>query len=102
MKTIDLNDATEPLAEYVKRMEGEEITIIHKGVPLAVLRPAGNDDYESVEMSTNPKFIEMLERSRKRLREEGGISPEEMRRLSVSQKISAGCVNRQIVEKQAV
>jgi len=32
MKTIDLNDATEPLAEYVKRMEGEPITIMHKGV----------------------------------------------------------------------
>jgi len=81
MKTIDLNDATEPLAEYVKRMEGEEITIVHKGVPLAVLRPVGNDDYESVEMSTNPKFIEMLERSRKRLREEGGIPAEEMRKM---------------------
>lgn len=81
MKTIDLNDATEPLAEYVKRMEGEEITIVHKGVPLAVLRPAGNDDYESVQMSTNPKFIEMLERSRKSIREERGIPAEAMRKM---------------------
>jgi antitoxin (DNA-binding transcriptional repressor) of toxin-antitoxin stability system len=62
-------------------MEGEEITIVHKGVPLAVLAPVGNDDYESVELSTNPKFIEMLERSRKRLREEGGIPAEEMRKM---------------------
>jgi len=81
MKTIDLNDATEPLAEYVKRMEGEPITIVHKGVPLAVLAPAGNDDYESVQMSTNPKFTELLERSRKSLREEGGISAEEVRKM---------------------
>ena len=80
MKTIELKDADESLAEYVKRMEGEEITIVHKGVPLAVLTPVGNDDYESVELSTNPKFIEMLERSRKRLREEGGIPAEEMRK----------------------
>ena len=45
MKTIELKDATEPLAEYVKCMEGEPVTIVHKGVPLAVLVPAGNDDY---------------------------------------------------------
>ena len=81
MKTIDLSDATEPLAEYVKRMEGEEITIVHKGVPLAVLRPAGNDDYESVQMSTNPEFIALLERSRKSIREGRGFSTEEMKKI---------------------
>lgn len=43
-------------------------------MPLAVLRPAGNDDYESVQMSTNPKFIEMLERSRKSIGEGRDIS----------------------------
>ena len=61
MKTIELKDATEPLAEYVKHMEGEPVTIVHKGVPMAVLVPAGNDDYESVQMSTKPQFIELLE-----------------------------------------
>lgn len=81
MKTIDLNDATEPLAEYVKRMEREEITIIHKGVPLAVLRPAGNDDYESVQMSTNPEFIALLEKSRKSVREGRVYTTEEMRQM---------------------
>jgi hypothetical protein len=81
MKTIDLNDATAPLAEYVKHMEGEELTIVHKGVLLAVLRPAGNDDYESVQMSTNPQFIELLERSRKSIKEGRGLSTEEARKL---------------------
>ena len=81
MKTIDLQDATEPLDEYVKNMGGEPITIMHKGAALAILAPAGYDDYESVQMSTNPKFIELLERSRKSLREEGGISAEEVRKM---------------------
>jgi prevent-host-death family protein len=56
MKTIELKDATERLAEYVKRMEGEPVTIAHTGVPLAVLVPAGNNDYESVQISTNPQI----------------------------------------------
>ncbi len=90
MKTIDLNDATEPLAEYVKRMEGEPITIMHKGVALAILAPAGNDDYESVQMSTNPKFIALLERSRQSLREEGGIPAEEVRKMFADDKDDSG------------
>jgi prevent-host-death family protein len=81
MKTIELKDATEPLAEYVKHMEGEPVTIVHKGAPMAVLVPAGNDDYESVQMSTNPQFIELLERSRTSIKEGGGFSTEEMRKM---------------------
>jgi len=81
MRIIELNDATEPLAEYVKRIADESVIIAHKGVALAVLAPVGDTDYESVALSSNPKFIEMLERSRKRLREEGGLSSEDMRRL---------------------
>jgi prevent-host-death family protein len=81
MKMIELQDATEPLAEYVKRMEGEPVTIVHKGVPLVVLVPAGNDDYESVQISTDPQFIALLERSRKSIKEGGGFSTEEMRKI---------------------
>jgi hypothetical protein len=41
-----------------------------------------NADWETISLSDNPKFLAILERSRKRLREEGGISPDEMRRRS--------------------
>lgn len=39
-----------------------------------------NADLETVTLSTSPEFIDLIERSRARLRAEGGISPEEMRR----------------------
>ncbi len=39
-----------------------------------------NDDPETVALSHNPKFLEIIERSRKRMREESGISSDEMRR----------------------
>ena len=81
MKKIELNEATEPLAEYVKRIEGNSVVITFKGVALAALVPLDNVDYETVSLSTNPEFIEILEQSRKRYREQGGISSEEMRRL---------------------
>jgi antitoxin (DNA-binding transcriptional repressor) of toxin-antitoxin stability system len=80
VKKIELHEATESLAEYVKRIEEEPVIIVHKGVALAALMPLDNVDYETVELSTNPKFIEMLERSRARYQKEGGLSSEEMRR----------------------
>ena len=81
MKKIELAEATKPLAEYVKEMDGQSVMIMYKGVALAALVPMDNTDYETVSLSTNPEFIAMLERSRARGRKEGGISTEEMRKM---------------------
>ena len=81
MKQIELTDATKPLADYVKEMDGMSIMIMYKGVALAALVPLDNADYETVSLSTNPEFIAMLERSRARGREEGSFSTEEMRKM---------------------
>jgi hypothetical protein len=63
---------------------------MHKGVPLAILAPAGLDDYESVQMSTNPEFMALLERSRKSSQEEGGIPAAEVRKMFADDK-DASC-----------
>ena len=81
MKQIELAEATKPLAEYVKEMDGESVVIVYKGVMLAALVPIDHADYETVSLSTNPEFIAMLERSRARGRKEGGFSTEEMRKM---------------------
>ena len=81
MKKIELTDATKPLADYVKEMDGMSIIIMYKGVALAALVPLDNADYETVSLSTNPEFIAMLEQSRTRGREEGGFSTAEMRKM---------------------
>jgi hypothetical protein len=81
MKKIELTDATKPLADYVKEMDGMSIMIMYKGVALAALVPLDNADYETVSLSTNPEFIAMLERSRARGREKGGFSTAEMRKM---------------------
>jgi hypothetical protein len=81
MKKIELTDATKPLADYVKEMDGMSIMIMYRGVALAALVPLDNADYETVSLSTNPGFIAMLERSRARGREEGGFSAAEVRKM---------------------
>ena len=42
--------------------------------------PMQNTDLETVSLSTNPQFVELIERLRARVRAEGGISSKEMRR----------------------
>ena len=86
MKQIELIEATRPLAEYVKEMDGQSVMIMYKGVALAALVPLDNADYETVALSTNLEFIAMLERSRARGRKEGGISTEEMRKMFADDK----------------
>ena len=80
MKTIELTKATAPLNDYVRRMGKGPVVLTSHRKPVAVLITIKNADLEDIALSTNPKFIAMIERSRARLKAEGGISSEEMRR----------------------
>ncbi|MBW4634688.1 MAG: hypothetical protein KME30_23100 [Iphinoe sp. HA4291-MV1] len=59
---------------------GQPVIITSNGQPIAALITLENADLETVSLSSNPKFIELIERSRARRRAEGGISSTEMRR----------------------
>lgn len=86
MKTIEQKEATEALAKYVSQMADEPMIVTVKGKPIAALVPVNNSDMETVSLSSNPEFLALIERSRARHKEEGGISSEEIRRrLGLSQ-----------------
>ena len=68
------------MAEHTADLDKEPVVITSDGKPIAVLVSLDNIDLETVSLSTNPKFLELIERSRSRHREQGGISSDEMRR----------------------
>lgn len=80
MKVIERADATASLGEYASEIEKGAIIVTNQGQPVAVLVPIENADLETVSLSTNPKFLDLIDRSRSRVRTEGAISSEEMRR----------------------
>ena len=80
MKTIEMAKATAPLAEYAQDVDKEPIILTKKGKPIAALVTIENADLETVTLSTNPKFLALIERSRTRQKTEGGIPSKEMRR----------------------
>jgi prevent-host-death family protein len=80
VKVVKLSEATVSLAEYVRRVDGEPLVVTRAGKPVAALVPIENADLETISLSTNPKFLAIIERSRRRARTEGEIGEKEMRR----------------------
>ena len=80
MKIVEKKDATGTLAEYAADIQSGPLIVTSEGQPVAALVPIENADLETVELSTNRQFLDLIERSRARVQAEGGISAEEMRR----------------------
>lgn len=89
MKIVEVKKATMPLSDYTKKLKKEPIIITQEGKPVAALVNISNADLETVSLSNNPKFLNLIERSRTRQKSEGGISTEEMRRRLEKPKRSA-------------
>lgn len=80
MKLVEISKATTSLGDYARRLRKRPVVVTRKGKPVAALVPIENADLETISLSTNPKFLAIIERSRQRMKTEGGIPMEEMRR----------------------
>jgi PHD/YefM family antitoxin component YafN of YafNO toxin-antitoxin module len=80
MKRAELDQATASLVEYARELKHEPVLLTEHGHPVAALLSLQNVDAESLSLSANPDFLEIIQQSRARLAAEGGISSKEMRR----------------------
>ncbi len=81
MKKIEMAKASGPLSEYAREARKNPIVVVKNGKPVAALVALRNADVETVSLSTSKEFLAIIERSRSRLKKEGGISSEEIGRL---------------------
>jgi hypothetical protein len=80
MKTMELAEATAPLAQYARDIQNEPLLLLVNGKPVAALLGIDGADLETLSLSFNPQFLEIIERSRARHESEGGISGDELRK----------------------
>ena len=81
MKSVELTDVTGSLSEYARKGLREPVVVTKHGKPVVAVMPlTEHDDWESVSLSTNPRFMEIIERSRASARTEGTLPLEEVRR----------------------
>jgi prevent-host-death family protein len=80
MRTVEIGDAKRPLSDYAKQAHEEPVLVTRRGKPYVVVARAERLDLEDLAVSTNPEFITMMERSRRRWKPWTGIPLEEIRR----------------------
>ena len=79
---VDVARSGEAVKNALGHDEIEPLVITRKGKAVAVLLPLDDGDLESIALSLNPELMAVVERSRRSIKENGGISFEEMwRRL---------------------
>jgi len=79
MTTIDMKHAKAPLAKYARDARKSPVVVTARGRPVAVVVRIENADLETISLSTNPKFLALIERSRARHSKRGGMSSAEVR-----------------------
>jgi PHD/YefM family antitoxin component YafN of YafNO toxin-antitoxin module len=80
MKTVEIDQANDSLRNYAGSVRDTPLVITDSGKPVAALLSLDNVDMETVSLSTNPKFLSIIENSRRRQDREGGASGDEMRK----------------------
>ena len=80
MRTLELAKATASLADYARHMKRGPVVLTVGGKPVAALVIIKNADLETTTLSTHPKFLTLIERSRVHHKVRGGISSDDMRR----------------------
>jgi hypothetical protein len=79
MSKVDLTKASDPLSKYARKARQDPIIVIKNGKPFAAVVAIRNADLETVTLSTNRKFLKIIERSRRRRKKEGGLSSKQIR-----------------------
>lgn len=65
MKTIKLSDASRPLAEYATELDDDIVVVTQRNRPIAAVVSLKNADREVLSLNGSPKFLKIIQRSRR-------------------------------------
>ena len=79
MKVISLDDTTLTMSAIADLAKEETVILTRHGKPLVAVKNVSGSDWESLALASNPKFIALIEESRRSYREQGGIGIDQLR-----------------------
>ena len=79
-KILEIEKATEPLASYARDLGDDVLILTSNKEPVAMMVLLGGYDKESLALSINPEFLEIIERSREEIRAGKTLSLNEIKR----------------------
>jgi antitoxin (DNA-binding transcriptional repressor) of toxin-antitoxin stability system len=80
MKTIELSTAARPLSEYAEEFGDGIIVLTSHEKPIAVIISLKGVDRESLSLSMNPEFMDIIEKAREEFKLGRKIPLEEIKR----------------------
>jgi antitoxin (DNA-binding transcriptional repressor) of toxin-antitoxin stability system len=80
MKTIEISGEPQSLADFAHNLGGEPVVVTEQGTPLAYVIRLEPDDEETISLSKNPKFLEIIQQSIDSYAKDGGIPSADVRR----------------------
>jgi hypothetical protein len=79
MKVVALEKTTMTVAELAELAKEGPVVLTRAGHPVVAVKDLSGSDWESVSLASNPKFMALIEESRRSYRDSGGISLEDLR-----------------------
>ncbi len=79
MKTVAVEETTLTAEDLATMARKEIVVLTRKGNPLVAIKDLSGADWESVSLANNPRFIALIEASRRSYRAQGGIALDEVR-----------------------
>jgi len=79
VKVISLEKTNLTLPEAAELAKGGPVILTRAGKPLATIKQLSASEKEALALSTNPRFRALMDKARRSLQEEGGISLEDLR-----------------------
>ena len=87
MNRVEVHGNPLTVADLAELAEKETVILTRKGKPLAAVKNLAGGDWESIALANNPRFLALIEESRRAYRKDGGISLDVVRHeLGLSNK----------------
>jgi len=80
MNKVDVEATNLTIPDLTKLAKKGPVILTRKGKPLAAVKDLAGNDWESVALANNPRFLALIEESRRSYREQGGIPLDKVRR----------------------
>jgi hypothetical protein len=80
MKVVPLEETTLTVPQLEEMVKDGPVILTRNGQPLLAVKDVSGSDWESVSLASNPRFLAIIEESRRSYREEGGIRLDDIRR----------------------
>jgi hypothetical protein len=80
LKILPLEETTLTVPELAEMVKDGPVVLTRNGQPWMTVKDASGSDWESISLASNPRFMALIEESRRSYREKGGIRLDDLRR----------------------